>query len=181
MVGSWDTQRTKSPMILFGIVLIVVGLVGISVPIIYELSFSWNCEEYIKRAADSASPERCGEELDKAIAYAKENDLTYGNTGIIFRTPKGDVGFWYNNLLSARQALKEVENKDGEAKPNALERSNVLIRVRETLVDQGNDVEVTLPPRISFYPHVLLILTLMIGGIIIAGAGALVTLSHWND
>lgn len=131
--------------------MILFGALLLAAPVSCEYSFKWNCEEYLKRAADSASPEKCGEELDKAIEYAKDNNLTKGNTGIFFKTPACDIKFWFENLEKAREALKEV---GGQA--TAMEKSNVLMRVRETLLDSADkSVEVTLPPKIELYPHVL--------------------------
>ena len=160
---------------------IFIGLVVISIPVINSVNFDWNCEEYIKRAADAASPEKCGEELDKAIQYAKEHGITTGNTGIIFKTPACDVGFWYDNLVGAREALKEVENT-AEVQPTSLERSNVLMRVREALLDNAKDgVSVTLPPSIGFYPHVLLFTLMVWGGILIVLGVCVVFLYAIND
>jgi hypothetical protein len=157
-----------------GLTFFLLGVLMVIAPASKNLSFSWNCEEYLKRAADSASPEKCGEQLDLALKYAKENGLTTGNTGIIWNTPKNDLSFWYENLEKAREALKEVENSGSESKTTALERSNVLIRVRETLLD---GVNVTCPDSISFFPNVLFMHILLWIGIIFSFIGAIVVLA----
>jgi hypothetical protein len=156
----------------------LLGIILLMAPVIKSFGFSWNCEEYLKRAADSASPEKCGEQLDLALKYAKDNGLTTGNTGIIFSTPSNDISFWYENLVKAREALKEVENTGTESKTTALERSNVLIRVRETLLDGK---EVTLPAAISFYPHVLLMHILLWSGLIVGFLGCIIILASWSN
>lgn len=163
---------TKAALI--GLVMVLVGCLMLAAPVSSSLGFDWNCEEYLKRAADSASPEKCGEELDKAISYAKENGLTKGNTGVFFKTPSCDVKFWYENLEKAREALKEVESTSGESKASAMEKSNVLMRVRETILDGSNKgVEVTLPPRIGLYPNVFLLSVLFWVGILVGGIGVI--------
>jgi len=168
--------------VLLGLGMVLLGALLLAAPVSSSLSFSWNCEEYLKRAADSASPEKCGEELDKAIAYAKDNNLTKGNTGIFFKTPSCDVKFWFENLEKAREALKEVESSGKESTVTAMEKSNVLMRVRETLLDSANKgVEVTLPPRIELYPHVLMLSVLFWVGIIIGGIGLLIVMVCLKD
>jgi hypothetical protein len=168
--------------VLVGLGMVLLGALLLAAPISSNLSFSWNCEEYLKRAADSASPEKCGEELDKAIEYAKDNNLTKGNTGIFFKTPSCDIKFWFENLEKAREALKEVEPTGGESKATAMEKSNVLMRVRETLLDSANKgVEVTLPPRIELYPHVLMLSVLFWVGLIIGLLGIIVGVACIKD
>ena len=168
----------NAKLALCGLIFVLVGCLLLAAPVSSNLGFDWNCEEYLKRAADSASPEKCGEELDKAISYAKENGLTKGNTGVFFKTPSCDIKFWYENLEKAREALREVESKEPESKPSAMERSNVLMRVRETILDNANKgVEVTLPPRIGLYPNVFLLSLLFWLGALVGFLGVVIGLA----
>ncbi|MEK7509744.1 MAG: hypothetical protein AAB605_03450 [Patescibacteria group bacterium] len=67
----------------------------------------------------------------------------------LYRTPDEDVGFWYRNLSSSLNELKSIP---ADAAP--LEKSNMLMKLRETLVDQGEtSVVVTVPPGISIFPY----------------------------
>lgn len=55
-----------------------------------------------------------------------------------------------------KSSLKELDEVSAAATP--LEKSNVLMKLRETLVDQaGSDVDVTVPPGISLYPYRLFV------------------------
>lgn len=113
--------------------------------------FEVACSGHLKRAADANTVELAKEELDIAVAYLEERKLTEGNTAIILPTPAYDIGFFYKNLKASLGELEAV-------KPDAtqLEKSNVLIKLRETLLDHGEGIYITLPPRISIYPyHVL--------------------------
>jgi hypothetical protein len=68
---------------------------------------------------------------------------------VLWRTPSEDIGFWYYNLYTSRQ---ELENLRPDA--TQLEKSNVLMKLRETLLDQtGGSTHVTVPAGISIYPH----------------------------
>ena len=111
--------------------------------------FNQQCEGYLKRAADANSIELAEAELRKAIHYCEENGLTSGYTSIFYRTPNEDLGFWFTNLQSS---LKELE--DLPTNSTSLEKSNVLLKLRETLTDQNADgTRVTVPPGISRFAY----------------------------
>lgn len=104
---------------------------------------------HLKRAADSNTVELATKEIDVAVKYIEDKGLTNGYTSIIFKTPDEDIGFWYQNLKSSLAELKAVP-----ANANQLEKSNVLMKLRETLVDQGDKgVSITAPDGISVYPN----------------------------
>jgi hypothetical protein len=113
------------------------------------IMFNLDCGGYIKNAADANTIELAKEQLCKALEYVEYHNLTSGNTGIIFHAPTNDVSFWYRNLKSAYVSLCQVP-------PNAteLEKSNQLIKLRETLLDHDKDGDtITSPGGISIYPH----------------------------
>jgi hypothetical protein len=111
------------------------------------MSFEIGCGGHLKRAADANTIELAAAELEQAIVYAEKHDLTKGSTHLLFATPDLDIGFWYKNISSARNELREVS-------PNAsnLEKTNMLMKLRETLVDSGQSVHITVPDGIYVFP-----------------------------
>ncbi len=156
--------------IVIGILLVVQGLVA-------DLRFEWNCEAYLKRAADCSTIKQCGKELDLALRYMEANDLTSGNTGVFFKTPADDVGFWYSNIRGSRAAVADLESKDSVS---ALECSNVLMRVRETILDEDKHTSVTLPSSIAFYPNVAARITGIVLGVVLMIVGIACGTRHFN-
>lgn len=124
------------------------------------LVFEKGCEGYLKRAADANTVEQAKKELTIAITYMERHNLTEGCTSILWQTPDEDVAFWYNNIKSSREELSKVT---GQTTP--LEKTNILMKLRETLLDESKDgSSVTVPSGISIYPHNLLyVIWFMIG------------------
>jgi hypothetical protein len=118
----------------------------------FAISMDINCTGHIKRAADANTIDLAIQELKIAVDYLESRHLTSGSTAILFHTPDADVDFWYKNL---KASLNELQNSN----PNAsnLEKSNMLIKLRETLLDHGEKGEsITRPPAISVFPYNLL-------------------------
>ena len=116
---------------------------------IKSILFDINCGERIKRAADANTIELAKQEMDAIVAYLESNDLTSGYTSVIYRSPNEDVGFWYKNLKSAKEELYLVTPSTTQ-----LEKTNILIKLRETLVDHSaSGVKVTIPEGISVFPN----------------------------
>ncbi|MEK7480538.1 MAG: hypothetical protein AAB604_00350 [Patescibacteria group bacterium] len=115
--------------------------------VVKVIQFDRNCEGYLKRAADANTVELAAKNLAVAVKYLKSNKLTSGYTSFLWRTPDEDVGFWYENITSALKELLAV-------RPDAsqLERTNVLMKLRETLLDEGRSVSVTVPAGMSIFP-----------------------------
>lgn len=113
------------------------------------ISFDQNCGQYLKRAADANSIEMAKEELGIAISYAEANNLTQGTVSIFLHQPKNDVGYWYRNMKTAYEELENVPEDT-----SLMEKTNILMKLRETLTDEGeNGIEVTIPNGISIYPN----------------------------
>lgn len=113
-----------------------------------SILFDRGCEGHLKRAADANIMKLSEKELMTALTYAEDNNLTGDYTSVIYQTPDEDIGFWYTNLTQSMADLKSTP-------PTAtqLERSNVLMKLRETILDDTSDgVEVTLPSGISVFP-----------------------------
>jgi len=106
---------------------------------------------HLKRAADANTVELATKEMEIAISYIESKNLTSGYTSIFIKTPDEDLGFWYTNLKSSLAELKSVN-----ASASQLEKTNLLIKLRETLLDNGESTSITCPEGISIYPYNLL-------------------------
>ncbi|MBW1297319.1 hypothetical protein [Aquimarina litoralis] len=132
---------------IIGTLLIAVSLVIFGVRISKKIQFKQNVSGYLKRAADASTIEIANEELTKVITYLEANNLTSGYTSMIWETPNEDIGFWYKNLKASQNELQNLKSE------SALERTNVLIKLRETLLDTGKRTKVTIPRGLAVYPN----------------------------
>ncbi len=114
-----------------------------------SVQFDIHCGDYLKRAANSNTIELAHQNLKVAVSYAEQHNMTSGNTSALWETPQMDVGFWYKNLSAS---LGELEAVKPTASP--LEKSNVLMKLRETLLDSdsGGD-QLAVPDGIDLFPH----------------------------
>lgn len=127
---------------------LLFGIWGV-VRIVKYVSFETNCTQYLKRAADANSVELAKSELKEAISYAESKNLTTGRVSIFLNQPKNDIGYWYENL---KTSYEELENLPSDT--SSLEKTNVLMKLRETLTDTSeNGTKVTVPDGISIYPN----------------------------
>jgi hypothetical protein len=111
--------------------------------------FDIHCEGHLKRAADSNTVETAQKELAVAIKYLEDHNMNQGYTSVLWKTPSEDVGFWYQNLKAAHAELSKVNSETTQ-----LERTNILMKLRETLLDHGKDGDhVTAPDGISVFPN----------------------------
>ena len=118
------------------------------VRIVKATDFDFGCKSYLKRAADANTIEVAKPELDKAIEYLEEHDLTSGIVSIFLKNPANDVGYFYQNLKASQAELAKADSNMSQ-----LEESNVLMKLRETLLDDGESTSVTCPAGISIYPN----------------------------
>lgn len=114
------------------------------------IQFERNVDGYLKLAADSNTVELAKDNLAAAIRYVREKGSTQGyTTALLWTTPDEDVGFWYKNLVASYQELGAVRPETTQ-----LEKTNILMKLRETLLDQQkNGTSVTVPTGISVHPH----------------------------
>jgi hypothetical protein len=139
----------KVALLVMTIIFGVGGCGWLTARCINEVIFDRGCEGYLKRAADANTVEMAHDQLAIAVKYAKDNNLTTGYTSILYNTPDEDVGFWYGNISKSLTELESITKKS-----TLLERSNMLIKLRETLLDDKKDgVTVTVPSGIYLYPH----------------------------
>lgn len=136
-------------LIVVGVLLLLPVLLFSGVRIYKSITFGIEVTGHLKRAADANTVELARKELEVAVAYLERNNLTSGYTSILYQSPDEDISFWYTNLNVSLKELRRV-------KPDAtqLEVSNVLMKLRETLLDAGEkSVLVTVPDGISVFPH----------------------------
>ena len=153
---------------LLSIVLILVSIVLFGLRISKGIQFEQNVEGYLKRATDANTIELAEQELTKAIDYLEANDLTSGYTSILWKTPDEDIDYWYRNLKASQTELRNLKTD------SALEQANVLIKLRETLVDVGESTKVNVPDGMSVYPNNALWAILTFIGFIAGSAGLLI-------
>ncbi len=131
---------------IIGIVLILISILIFGVRISKRIELTQNVTGYLKRAADANTIPLANEELSKAIKYLESNNLTNGYTSVLWKTPDEDIAFWYKNLKASQIELQNLKTE------SALEKTNVLMKLRETLVDQGKNTRVTVPKGLHLYP-----------------------------
>lgn len=136
-----------------GILLILFTLVSLTTCSIKGVNFDRNCTAYLKRAADANTVETAKVELQKTINFLESNNLTKGYTSVFYETPDEDISFWYNNLKSSQLELSKVNNST-----SALEKTNLLMKLRETLLDNSGEHgdSLTIPDGLWRYPNNLL-------------------------
>lgn len=140
---------TKKTFLAFAVIFTLLFTAWGSIRIVKSVSFSTNCTQYLKRAADANSVEMAKEELEKAIFYAESKNLTHGRVSIFLNQPVNDIGYWYENM---KVSYEELENLPDDSSP--LEKTNVLMKLRETLTDSSDgSLVVTMPMGISIYPY----------------------------
>ena len=131
-----------------GIILLIPILIWGTLRTINSITYGIDCGGHIKRAADANTVEMAKKELRTVLDYLEQREMTKGYTSTLYQTPDEDVAFWYTNLSQSYKELEQVNEKT-----TALEKSNLLIKLRETLLDQGeNGINITQPSGISIFP-----------------------------
>ncbi len=135
--------------------------------------YTINCGGHLKRAADANTVEMAKKELDLSLKYLEDHKMTQGSTAVFWNTPDTDIGFWYENIKSSFDELNKITNDSPQ-----LERTNVLMKLRETLLD--HDI-VTEPDGIELYPFCVLIKSLFIVSMPIFIVGLLIVVITLNS
>lgn len=132
--------------IAFLLTILCLSIVGVRIE--KSVSLDQNCTGYLKRAADANTVETAKEQLQKSIKYLEENNLTSGYTSVLWKTPDEDIEFWYKNLKASESELLKVDSST-----SSLEKTNLLMKLRETLLDNGEKGDnLTVPDGLSRYP-----------------------------
>lgn len=114
-----------------------------------ELKYRRDISGHLKRAANANTIETAAQELETALVRMEARGMTSGTTAVFYATPADDVGYWHRNLREAHAELKALPS---DAAP--LERSNMLLKLRETILEQDSDGEdVTQPGGIAVFPN----------------------------
>lgn len=134
------------------IISLLFSLTVITVLIKKHIVLQQKCTGYLMRAANANTIELANTQLAIAIKYLEDNNLTSGYTSVLWKTPDEDIEFWYNNLKISQNELLKVDSTF-----SALEKTNILMKLRETLTDtnDGSD-KLTYPFGLSRYPNNLL-------------------------
>lgn len=132
------------------IILALVSFVAwCSVAAVRAVIFDQQCSGYLERAANANTVEIAVGEMTAAVGYLEKRGITSGYTSILYRTPDEDVGYWYGNLSASLAELRAIKAESGQ-----LERSNVLMKLRETLIDNGESGDrLTAPSGITRFPN----------------------------
>lgn len=153
-------------------ILAVFALSILATTITKSILLKQNCTGYLKRAADANTVEIAKEQLQKSIHYLEENNLTKGYTSILWQTPDEDIEYWYKNLKASEKELIKVDSTAA-----SMEKTNLLMKLRETLLDNGKEGDkLTVPGGLSRYPNngiwgiLILLSVLIIIGLIIWGS-----------
>lgn len=137
----------KAVLISIAIIIMIIPVVVYGIAIFNAIQMDANCISYFSMAADANSVDLAEKHLTTGIEYLEKHNLTSGHTNFIIYKPTNDIGFWYDNLKSAQAQLQQLKAKEDLTE---LEESNALMKLRETLLDEGS---VTHPSMISFYPN----------------------------
>lgn len=135
---------------ILAIVAVIALLAVVTSAAVRSINFDRNCTGRLQRAADANTIEIAKVELAAAVDHLNKVDLRSGYTSVLYTTPDEDIGFWYNNLAASLAELDAIPENATQ-----LEKSNVLMKLRETLIEVGDKggQTVTCPAGISRYPH----------------------------
>lgn len=149
-----------------GILMLMIGAFMFVAPISMGIEFSQQCSGYLKQAADANTVELALDRLNLAVKYIEEKGYTDGYTSIVYKTEDENIGYWYQNINACQKELNDA--LDG----TQLEKSNVLMKIRESLTDEGEKGTVlTIPSGLAKYPHNALFAILEIIGALLVFFG----------
>lgn len=146
-------------------------------------SFKGGCSDYLKLAGDAPTVERATEYLGKAVNYIETKGLTSGNSAYFIRTPRNDIGIWYNQIKGAHETVKALVDQKvvSPGSVSQLTEDNALMKIREVVLDEGSDgVEVTLPQHIYIFPNQVFFLLWYLLSLLFAVIFWLVTWAVWD-
>ncbi len=156
-------NRKSFPILV--LVFAIISLISGGAWIVQSIQFKQNCGGHLRRAANANTIQLASQELKTALTYLESHKLTSGSTHVIYATPDNDIEYWYNNIKAAYDELQGIPPSS-----SLQERTNVLMKLRESLMGHSKDGDhVILPPRIAIYPNQGLILLGTLIGIIFVG------------
>ena len=133
---------------IFILLLTAISFVTPIILVVKNVKFNQNCAGYLKQTADANTVDLAISRLNMALDYIEANNLTEGYTSVLWKTEADNIDFWYQNLKSCQMELKDGING------TQLEKTNLLMKVRESLVDtDSGGTTLTIPHGISRYPN----------------------------
>lgn len=157
--------------VFISIIVFMLTLISPILTTIKSIQFDQKCGGYLKQAADANSVELAERQLNLAINYIEQHELTSGYTSVLWNTEDENIEYWYNNLKQCQKELAATKDN------STLENTNVLMKLRESLTDvDQNGTTLTIPYGISRYPNNLLygILNIISGIVFILYFGILI-------
>lgn len=137
--------------VFISIIVFMLVLISPILTTIKSIQFDQKCGGYLKQAADANSVELAERQLNLAIDYIEQHELTSGYTSVLWNTEDENIEYWYNNLKQCQKELAATKDN------STLENTNVLMKLRESLTDvDQNGTTLTIPYGISRYPNNLL-------------------------
>lgn len=137
--------------VFISIIVFILALISPILTTIKSIQFDQKCGGYLKQAADANSVELAEKQLNLAIDYIEQHELTSGYTSVLWNTEDENIEYWYNNLKQCQKELAATKDN------STLENTNVLMKLRESLTDvDQNGTTLTIPYGISRYPNNLL-------------------------
>jgi len=105
---------------------------------------------YLKNASQTDSIPLIKIELKKAMVEIERRGLTSGYTSIIWTTPNDNIGLWYKNLMLLLNQLYYFPDNS-----SAKEKSKMLMKIKEILIDESKDEKDNLyfPEKVYLFPH----------------------------
>jgi len=161
----YEKRNLQRKISIWGISFSGVAVISILVYIgMLSVSLDQNCLGHFKRAADASTIETAETELRIGLDYLEKENLTTGYTSVLWKTPDEDIKFWYENIKSAKNELNSLPKNSSN-----MEKSNMLIKLRETLLDHGNkgSESITCPDGLSRYPNNLFFALSLMGSLIV--------------
>ena len=157
--------------VFISIIVFMLALISPILTTIKSIQFDQKCGGYLKQAADANSVELAERQLNLAIDYIEQHELTSGYTSVLWNTEDENIEYWYNNLKQCQKELAATKDN------STLENTNVLMKLRESLTDiDQNGTTLTIPYGISRYPNNLLygILNIISGIVFVLYFGILI-------
>ena len=132
-----------------GVLLFLLGLICPITVVVLSVQFGIHCSGHMKLAAHANTVELAKIEMQHVVTYLQEQGMTNGFTSVLWQTPDEDVGFFYNNMV---QSLAELNKETTNS--TTLEKSNMLMKLRETLSSHGEGgTYMVHPDSLSQFPH----------------------------
>jgi hypothetical protein len=113
--------------------------------------------------------------MEIVVKYLEDHKMTTGYTSILWNSPGEDMGFFYKNMKTSLEELQSIKENSSQ-----LEKSNVLMKLRETLTEQGKNSEsIVVPKGVSRFPNNTLYGLWLLGSVIFAGIGVILFLNNY--